>query len=162
MGVANALKILNRLGYRSTVLRPSGVGGDAGAAVVWVEVIRRGEVTAVRRDVPWNWTNESGEDMQAEAGDWQVTNDAGRSWSVAPGIFVRSYEHVAGDRWRRTGRATARPAVAGEVVNSLEGQQTASEGDWVIRGSRGEEWITTAEHFTANYQISESSSLSNP
>jgi hypothetical protein len=100
--------------------------------------------------------------MQAEAGDWQVTDDAGRSWSVAPGIFVRSYEHVAGDRWRRTGRATARPAVAGEVINSLEGQQTASKGDWVIRGSRGEEWITTGEHFTANYQISESSSLSNP
>ena len=68
----------------------------------------------------------------------------------------------AGDRWRRTGRATARPAVAGEVINSLEGRQTASEGDWVIRGSRGEEWITTAEHFTANYQTSESSSLSNP
>jgi hypothetical protein len=52
--------------------------------------------------------------------------------------------------------------VAGEVINSLEGQQTASKGDWVIRGSRGEEWITTGEHFTANYQISESSSLSNP
>jgi hypothetical protein len=57
--------------------------------------------------------------MQAEAGDWQVTNDAGRSWSVAPGIFVKSYEHVAGDRWRRTGRATARPAVAGEVITHL-------------------------------------------
>ena len=161
-GVANALKILNRLGYRSTVLRPSGVRGDAGSGVVWIDVIRRGEVTAVRRDVPWNWTNESGEAMQAEAGDWQVTDDAGRSWSVAPGIFVRSYEHSAGDRWRRTGRATARRAVAGEVINSLEGQQTASEGDWVIRGSRGEEWITTGEHFTANYQTSESSSLSNP
>ena len=66
-GVANALRILNRLGYRSTVLRPPGVAGDAGPAGGWVEVIRQGEVTAVRRDAPWNWTNESGEAMTSSA-----------------------------------------------------------------------------------------------
>ena len=160
-GVANALRILNRLGYRSTVLRPRGDGSEGRDSSRWVEVVRHGEVTAVRCNAPFTWTNESGETMQAEAGDWRITNAAGRSWSVAPDIFVRTYEHVEGDRWRRTGRAWARSAIPGEVINSLEGPQTASEGDWVIRGPKGEEWATTGDHFAASYQISEPSSLRN-
>ncbi|MFL6047085.1 MAG: RyR domain-containing protein [Propionibacteriaceae bacterium] len=153
-GVANALKILNGLGYRSTILRQQAEGSvDARR---WVEVTRRGEVTAVRSSVAWSWVNESGETMRAEAGDWRITDDAGRSWSVASDIFVSTYEHVGGDRWRRAGQASARPALAGEVINSLEGRQTASEGDWVIQGPKGEEWLASSHHFAASYQISES------
>ena len=95
--------------------------------------------------------------MRGAVGDWRVSNDSGRSWSVAPEIFARTYEHVAGNRWRRTGRAWARRAVPGEVIKSLEGRQIAVEGDWVIRGSQGEEWVTTSEHFAASYEISEPS-----
>jgi len=47
------------------------------------------------------------------------------------------------------------------VINSLEGPQTASEGDWVIRGTKGEEWAITGDHFAVSYQISEPSSLRN-
>jgi RyR domain len=139
-GVANALRILNRLGYHSTVLRPRSAGAYGVDRGRWIAVTRRGEVTAVRSDSTWTWRNESGETMQGEAGDWCLTNDSGRSWSVAPDIFASTYEHVAGDRWRRIGDALARPAVAGEVINSLEGRQTAVEGDWVIRGSKDGEW----------------------
>jgi hypothetical protein len=94
-GVANALRILNRLGCRSTVLRPQ--VSDGGSTSAWLEVMRRGEVTAVRRDAPWTWTNGSGVTMQANAGDWQVSNDAGRSWSVDSEIFASTYSHIAGD-----------------------------------------------------------------
>lgn len=155
-GVANALKILNRLGYRSTVLRQQVEGLDDGNAGGWVQVSRRGEVTAVRSDVAWTWINDSGETMRAEAGDWRITDDAHRSWSVASDIFARTYEHVAGDRWRRAGESLARPALAGEVIDSLEGRQTASEGDWVIQGPKGEEWLASSDHFAASYRISES------
>jgi hypothetical protein len=48
------------------------------------------------------------------------------------------------------------------VIDSLEGRQTASEGDWVIRGPEGEEWVTRAEHFRENYEISEPSLLEGP
>jgi len=92
--------------------------------------------------------------MRAEAGDWRITDDAHRSWSVASDIFASTYEHVAGDRWRRAGESLARPALAGEVINSLEGRQKASEGDWVIRGPKGEEWLASSDHFAASYQIS--------
>jgi len=120
-------------------------------------VIRRGEVTAERSDTSWTWTSESGEIMQGEVGDWRVTNDSGRSWSVAPKIFTSTYEHVDSNRWRRTGRAWARPAVPGEVIKSLEGRQTAAEGDWVIRGSKGDEWVTDSDHFAGSYEINEPS-----
>jgi RyR domain len=153
-GVANALKILNRLGYRSTVLRHQ--AGGSGDARRWVEVTRRGEVTAVRSRDAWTWINESGETMRAEVGGWRITDDAGRSWSVASDIFASTYEHVEGDRWRRAGHALARPALGGEVINSLEGWQTAAEGDGVIKGPRGEEWLASSDHFAASYQISES------
>jgi RyR domain len=156
-GVANALRVLNQLGYRSTVLRPQSGRLDGDGASDWAEVTRRGEVTAVRSDTSWTWAGESGATMQGAVGDWRVTDDSGRSWSVAPEIFASTYEHVAGDRWRRSGRAWARRAVAGEVITSLEGRQTAAEGDWVIRGSQGEEWVTTSEHFAASYEISEPS-----
>jgi hypothetical protein len=46
--------------------------------------------------------------------------------------------------------------VAGEVIKSLEGRQTAVEGDWVIRGSEDEEWVTTAEHFAGSYEVRDS------
>ena len=100
--------------------------------------------------------------MQGDVGDWRVTNESGRSWSVAAKIFASTYEHVEGDRWRRTGRAWARPAVPGEVIESLEGRQTAAERDWVIRGSKGEEWVTSSDHFAASYEISEPSSQNVP
>ena len=59
-----------------------------------------------------------------------------------------------GDRWRRTGSVKARPAVEGELVDSLEGQQTAHAGDWVIKGAKGEQWVTSGDHFAANYERS--------
>jgi RyR domain len=161
-GVANALRVLNQLGYRSTVLRPQSERSGGDNPSEWAEVTRRGEVTAVRSDTSWTWTSESGATMQGALGDWRVTDDSGRSWSVAPEIFASTYEHVAGDRWRRTGRAWARRAVPGEVITSREGRQTAADGDWVIRGSQGEEWVTTSEHFAASYEISEPSSQNVP
>ena len=90
--------------------------------------------------------------MEGRAGDWLVTDDHGKSWSVTPEIFVRTYAQLNGDRWRRTGTVEARPAVEGELIDSLEGRQTAHTGDWVIKGSKGEQWVTSGDHFAANYE----------
>jgi hypothetical protein len=109
----------------------------------------------VRSSVDWTWTNEDGNPMQGRAGDWRVTNDEGRSWSVVPDIFEQTYQHLEADRYRRIGDVVARPAVDGELISSLEGRQTAQAGDWVIKGVSGEQWITSAEHFAANYERTE-------
>ena len=36
-------------------------------------------------------------------------------------------------------------------MHSLEGDQTARPGQWVLRGVAGEEWLVSAEHLEATY-----------
>jgi hypothetical protein len=140
--VKAALGILHALGYRSSMAsgRP------------WQTVVRRGEVRAKVLESDWRWQTKTGEWLQARVGDYQVSNGTGEAWTVEPEIFVRSYEHIQGDRYRRIGEVFAQPAVPGELVISLEGPATAAAGDWVIKGAAGEQWITSAEHFAENYQ----------
>jgi hypothetical protein len=141
--VKDALSILYALGYRSS--RP--------ADRPWLNVTRRGEVTATVLETDWRWQAKTGDWLQARAGDYQVRNDEGETWSVEPEIFNRTYEHVGYDRWRRTGRVSAQRAVPGELVITLEGPVTAHPGDWVIKGTAGEQWITSAEHFQKSYKV---------
>lgn len=141
--VRDALSTLHALGYRSwTVV----------AERPWVPVTRRGEVHATVLDSDWRWRTHSGDWLQARAGDYQVRDADGEAWSVDAEIFPLSYRHVGGDRWRRTGEVFAQRAVPGELVVSIEGQETAGEGDWVIRGAAGEQWLTSAEHFAESYE----------
>ena len=91
--------------------------------------------------------------MEAAAGDWIVReNDGTETWSVRDDIFRSRYEHIDGDAWRRHGVVMARPARGGEVVDTLEGQVTAAEGDWVVRGEQGEEWPVPADEFARRYE----------
>jgi hypothetical protein len=112
---------------------------------------RRGEVTAVRRNQAWEWTTADGSRMQGRAGDWEVSDDDGATRSVAASIFEQTHESVDGDRWRRTGEVRGRRARPGEVVHSLEGDQVARPGQWVLRGVEDEEWLVSAEHLETGY-----------
>jgi hypothetical protein len=134
--LAATLWSLRQLGYRS---RP-----------VWKRFSRIGTVTAQQRSTPWTWTSHSGQTMQANAGDWQVRADRD-AWSVRNGIFQASYERVDGDQWRGRGTVSARPAQPGETVETLEGPTVAGDGDWVVRGSDGEEWPVPAQEFAERY-----------
>ena len=139
--VTDALGILHALGYRSTMVsdRP------------WQTMARRGEVHATVLQQPWRWRTRNGDWLQARPGDYQVSNGTGEAWSVEREIFTQTYAHLDGDRWRRTGEVAAQPARPGELVITLEGPATAGEGDWVIRGAAGEQWLTSAEHFAESY-----------
>ena len=134
--LATTLWSLRQLGYRS---RP-----------VWQQFTRVGTVNAEQRSTPWTWTSRSGQTMQADAGDWQVQAD-GATWSVRDDIFQTSYEHVEGNQWRSRGHVSARPAQPGETITTLEGPTTASDGDWVVRGTDGEEWPVPASQFAERY-----------
>jgi hypothetical protein len=140
-GVLETLALLETLGYRSF--------DDPYAT--WVRFRRRGEVTAVRRNEPWTWTTSDGTVMHGKAGDWEVTDDDGTTRSITPSIFERTHEPVDGDRWRRTGEVRGRQARPGEVVHSLEGDQTARPGQWVLRGVEDEEWLVPAGHLETSY-----------
>ena len=140
-GVTDSLGLLETLGYRSF--------DDPYAT--WVSFRRTGEVTAVRRDEPWTWETSDGTVMHGSAGDWEVVDEAG-SRSVAAAVFEKTHEPLGGDRWRRVGEIRGRQARPGEVVHSLEGDQTARPGQWVLRGVAGEEWLVSTEHLEAAYE----------
>ncbi len=140
-GVVESLALLETLGYRSF--------DDPYAA--WVRLRRRGEVTAVRQDQDWTWTTSDGTVLRGQAGDWKVTGDNGSSRSVVASIFERTHEPLGGDRWRRVGEVRGRQARPGEVVHSLEGDQTARPGQWVLHGVEDEEWLVSAEHLERAY-----------
>lgn len=134
--LAATLWSLRQLGFRS---RP-----------LWHAFTRTGTVTAEQRSSPWTWTSDSGHTMRSDAGDWAIQED-GKVWSVRDDIFRDTYEPAADGRWRRTGRVQARPAYPGETVNTLEGPTTAAEGDWIVRGSTGEQWPVPGDEFARRY-----------
>ncbi len=133
---------LRKLGYRS---RPR-----------WRRFQRTGIVTAVHRMQPWSWTTESGQTMKADAGDWEVSDGVGRSWSVRDSIFQSRYEHVDGNRWRRVGFVHARPACEGEAIETLEGSIHATGPAWLLMGASGDRWVVPEERFTRHYKAVDS------
>jgi RyR domain len=140
--LATTLYALGQLGYRS---RPQ-----------WQRFRRTGVVTAHRRDKPWSWTTGSGETMQADAGDWAVSDDDGHGWSVRNDIFRSTYEHVDGNRWRRIGLVDVRPARDGEAVQTLEGTIVARAPAWVVKGTQEEQWVVAAHKFDSQYEAAPS------
>jgi RyR domain len=140
-GVTDSLALLETLGYRSFDDPYS----------TWVRFRRTGEVTAVRRDEAWTWKTVDGTVMHGSAGDWEVIDESG-SRSVDAEIFEKTHEPIGGDRWRRVGEIRGRQAQPGEVVHSLEGDQTARPGHWVLSGVAGEEWLVSTEHLETSYE----------
>jgi hypothetical protein len=134
--LAGTLWSLRQLGYRS---RP-----------LWQPFTRSGTLTAEQRSKPWRWKSDSGHTMHANAGDWAVQAD-GKIWSVRDDIFRDTYEETGEGQWRRKGRVLARPAHPGETVNTLEGPTSAAAGDWVVRGSDGEQWPVPGDEFARRY-----------
>jgi hypothetical protein len=135
--LASTFSALFELGYRS---RPK-----------WQQFDRVGTVIAERRSEPWSWTSASGQTMHASAGDWAIQGGNGQTWSVRDDIF-RSTHEFDGTRWHRTGIAHARKALAGEVIETLEGPLTAQAGDWIVRGPTGEQWPVRPDVFRQQYK----------
>ncbi|MCX2933720.1 hypothetical protein ORI20_25950 [Mycobacterium sp. CVI_P3] len=144
--LAATLTKLRELGYRSRPIADS-------TESPWNRFRRTGLVIAERRDKPWTWTTTSGERLQADAGDWAVSEpDGQRWWSVKDPVFRAQHSHLDGSRWRRDGVVSARPARAGEVIETLEGRTTAGAGDWVVQGEHGEQWPVPADEFARRYE----------
>jgi len=136
--LATTLYSLRELGFRS---RP-----------LWKRYRRTASVTAKRRWKPWSWTSESGHTMHASAGGWEVSDGDRRRWSVRNDAFRSSYKHTDGNRWERIGVVFARPASDGETIASLEGPTVAAAGDWVIKGTQGEQWVVPGDKFAGQYE----------
>lgn len=113
---------------------------------------RIGEVRATRLNAPRAWQTRHGDTMQASAGDWWVISGDGEQRSVAPESFAKTYKHIEGDRFERTGRVHARQVIASETVKTHEGRVQASRRDWVVTDDDGSQWVVPCDVFERQYQ----------
>jgi hypothetical protein len=67
-------------------------------------------------------------------------------------IFRASHRRTPRDTWQRRGKVLVREARPGETIHTLEGPVTASAGDWVIQGKRGEKWPVPGDEFSRRYR----------
>ncbi|WP_445168504.1 hypothetical protein ACTXG7_03690 [Mycolicibacterium sp. Dal123E01] len=141
--LATTLINLRTLGYRSE---------PKTAPPQWRQYRRHGEVTAEKRDSGWTWKTRKGEIMNANPGDWAVTDDQGNERSVAPAIFESTHQPVGPRRYQRTGTVFARQATQQEVIETLEGNTAANKGDWIVKGANGEMWPVPNEQFLNSYE----------
>jgi hypothetical protein len=139
---------------RNTVL---GVVGRLGLwGIVPIPVYERtGAVVATRLTKRASWVAESGEELVSESGDWWVTDEDGANGrGVAPDAFARTYvaDPETPGRYLRVGRVAAHPAVGGEIVHTLEGEEHANPGEWIVVDELGNSWPVPAAQFAAGYR----------
>lgn len=137
--VRRGLLLLESLGYRAT-------------RFAWHQYRRRGQVTAVQLTEAWDWKSDQDSALTAQRGDWKITADDGRVWSVDQERFLETYRLISSDRYERIGSVSARPARAGERVSTMEGESVADRTDWVVEGEFGERWLVPGVHFNEVYE----------
>ena len=116
---------------------------------------RTGAVVATRLTKRTSWVAESGEELVSESGDWWVTDEDGTNGrGVAPDAFARTYVADAAEpgRYLRVGRVAAHRAAGGEVVHTLEGEERANAGDWIVVDELDNAWPVPAAQFSAGYR----------
>jgi hypothetical protein len=119
---------------------------------------RIGIVEARKLMAPQAWerrcSEEKGEELQGEAGDWHVRDSFGDVRTVGNAEFRQSHEPLGGELWRRVGMFSAWRAREQLVIRTKEGQATAHPGDWVVEGALGERWPITDKQFMRTYRAS--------
>jgi hypothetical protein len=136
--LAETLIQLRDLGYRSMPL--------------WQPYHRIEQVTAKRHWMPWKWTSPRGSTIRAGKGSWEVRTADGESWPLANDLFRSSYSRVDGKYWIRTTTVWARQARPGEVIETPAGAYAAKEGDWVVQGESGQQWLIPDDKFQRRYK----------
>jgi hypothetical protein len=145
-GVRRSLRHLEAMGYLPFERAPTDSTQRSAT------YIRQGTVTAVRPSKEWTWTSEAGDVLVGKPGDWAISDESGRCWSVTDEDFRRTYEPVDDHAWKRSGQVLARPGRAGEIVSTTEGSVTVSPGAWVVEDERGNRWVVPGAVFDTSYR----------
>lgn len=119
----------------------------------WPLYSRIGKVRAAMLDETYTWTTESGDQLTGQRGDWLIQDVGGRRWICDGHFFAtgRFYEKFDGDIYTRIGTVRARPAEAGEVVDTLAGLVVAPDHGWVLHGPSNDRWPVSDRHFARFY-----------
>jgi hypothetical protein len=100
----------------------------------------------------------AGGSFHGEAGDWKVTYGANPDGTpnqavVAAAVFAATYEHAAGDRYRKRPVTVeaARLAQPLDIVTT-EGPSHGSPGDWLLVDAAGHCWFNDDAGFRRRYE----------
>jgi hypothetical protein len=125
--------------------------------VEWHEVRPKGDQSAVRArlaDSDRNVRTEHGV-LRARGGmDWIVVHGPDEESVVNGEIFQRTYEALGGGLYRKRTDLVLRyftldrPA----IVGTLEGDQEAAPGDWIMQGVTGELWPVKPDKAREKYE----------
>lgn len=143
--------------------------GDADVAgsrrADWQRFRRCGQVRARRLAEDLAWRTQGGDLLRGRAGDWAlrthspdsthlpVRHAADGDWTITDDEFRATYAWVHGDVYERTGTVEARRGVAGEVIETLEGDVVVRSGDWVVRRPETAAiWVVPGEGFAERYR----------
>ena len=92
---------------------------------------------------------------RCDAGDWVITGTRGEMYPCKPDVFTDTHDPVPGASGRYRKRQVVVEAVRvaeATVVQTLEGPARAERGDWVITGTRGEQWPVKQDVFAEIYE----------
>lgn len=114
---------------------------------------RAGTVNARRLEETLEWSVPSGDHFVADPGDWVVTDGSGRERVVKAAEFAELHVPTGEPGvYRRAGTVHAGRIAETGTVTSLEGDQTARAGDWLVTDPRGNSWPVPADHFARTYR----------
>jgi hypothetical protein len=108
-------------------------------------------VSARQLPDPLVWRTSRGADLRAEAGDWELIDDDGDRWTVAPEAFTRSYQRRPDGRYAKLEIIEAVRLQHPVEVATHEGPSSADSGDWLLRDAEGAVWPTTDQTFRRRY-----------
>lgn len=99
------------------------------------------------------WTNEKGELLTGQPGDWLLGEGAQR-WTVIDSVFRSTYEAIGDGVYEKRAPVRAMKLPAGLTLATLEGTITLEAGDWMVCNLSGECWGMSESQFTAKYRPS--------
>lgn len=115
-------------------------------------------VSARRLTRPLSWLSESGARLQAQPGDWELTDD-GNSWTITADAFARSYQARSDGRYAKKEIVQAVRLAEPVEVSTAEGPSTGRPGDWLVRDPVGAVWPVPDHTFRRRYRPADRSRL---
>ena len=91
--------------------------------------------------------------MLGHVGDWLITGVRGEQYPCSPDVFNRTYEHVAGKRFRKLPVVVDALRLTRRVsIETGQGVLVGEPGDWLINGVDGSQYPCGAGIFEETYE----------
>lgn len=108
-------------------------------------------VSARRLSAPMSWLSDSGARLQAQPGDWELT-DGASCWTITADAFARSYRPQPDGRYAKKEIVQAVRLDEPVEVATAEGPSTGRPGDWLVRDPVGAVWPVPDDTFRKRYR----------